>query len=71
MIDLPEGYIVKRDRAVGFTFHDETGNIVIQHPKDNDSIRRLIWEIYKTREFQKARIRKITKGNCGFRGAFI
>ncbi len=42
MIPLPEGYTVKHDDIVGYTYYDNKGNIVIQHPYDNDTARKVV-----------------------------
>lgn len=43
LIDLPEGYTVRYDEDIGYSFIDRRGRIIVQHPKDNDSIRKLVW----------------------------
>jgi hypothetical protein len=43
LIELPKGYTVEYDETVGYSFKNHKGRIVVQHPKDNNSIRKLIW----------------------------
>jgi hypothetical protein len=50
LLPLPPGYTVKAEPAVGYSYFDETGNIVEQHPVDDESIRLLIWRIYEKRQ---------------------
>ena len=52
-VDLPYGYSVKHNFAVGYEFYDEDGELVMQHPCDNGSIRRLVGSIYKKRLEEK------------------
>ena|SRR3990167_2270316 len=53
LIPIPPGYGVRINEAVGIDFVDENGRLVIQHPKDDNHIRRLVWEIYRKRETKK------------------
>ena len=46
LIKLQEGYKSKEEKSVGYSFLDENNTIIMQHPKDNNSIRRLIWSLY-------------------------
>jgi hypothetical protein len=46
-LQLPDGYSVIYDDCVGFTFYDETKKPIIQHPYDNNSIRKYVWDVYK------------------------
>lgn len=50
MIDLPPGYTVVADSAVGYSYLDEQGSIVLQHPVDNEAARRLVWREYQKRK---------------------
>ena len=47
LIELPEGYTVEYNKTVGYNFKNEKGWIVVQHPKDNNSIRKLVWIFYE------------------------
>jgi hypothetical protein len=48
--DLPEGYTIKYSRAIGYSFINPEGIVVVQHPKDNDAIRSLVWTIHRNME---------------------
>lgn len=48
-MDLPPGYTVSADIAVGYTYYDANGKIVLQHPVDNDAARKLVWHYYYKR----------------------
>lgn len=48
--DLPPGYTVERDIAVGYSYYDEQGNIVFQHPRDTDAARALVWQKYNKKQ---------------------
>jgi hypothetical protein len=48
-IDLPEGYTVREDSAVGVSYCDDQGHIVLQHPRDSDSARKMVWRIWEVR----------------------
>lgn len=45
-VKLPPGYTVRENRLVGFDFLNESGVIVLQHPYNSNTARRLVWEIY-------------------------
>ena len=46
LMDLPPGYTSRKDRGHGYDFINECGDIVEQHPVDDNSIRTLIWNYY-------------------------
>lgn len=48
--DLPDGFTVRYSRVIGYSFIDPKGIVVVQHPKDNDAIRSLVWTIYRNME---------------------
>ncbi len=50
LIDLPEGYTVEYDSVIGYNFKDKRNRIIVQHPKDNDAIRKLVWKLSKVLE---------------------
>ena len=45
LIDLPEGYTVRENRMVGVDYLDPKGNIIFQHPIDDNAARRVVWII--------------------------
>lgn len=49
-MELPPGYTVKRDIAVGYSYYDDEGNIIFQHPKDTDTARALVWQKYEKKK---------------------
>ena len=49
-IPLPPNVIIREDPWIGFTFIEEDNpKPLTQHPVDNDSIRKLVWQIWKKR----------------------
>lgn len=50
MRSLPPGYTVVADPAVGVSYLDEDGYVVLQHPNDSDSARALVWQIYRRKQ---------------------
>jgi hypothetical protein len=46
-IDLPEGYTVREDSVVGVSYYDDQGQIVMQHPRDSDSARKMVWKVWE------------------------
>ena len=49
-IPLPPNVIVQEDPWIGFTFVEiDNPKPLTQHPVDNDSIRKLVWQIWKKR----------------------
>jgi hypothetical protein len=48
--ELPEGYIVTYSKAIGYSFINPKGIVIVQHPKDNDAIRSLVWTIHRNME---------------------
>lgn len=53
LIELPEGYTVEYDSAVGYCYKDSRGRILVQHPKDNNSIRKLVLKLADSLEKSK------------------
>ena len=45
-IELPKGYYVKIDNAIGANYYDDKDNIILQHPFDSIAARKLVWNIY-------------------------
>jgi hypothetical protein len=43
---LPPKWKVLEDTGVGYEFYDEKNELMLQHPKDNDTIRKYCWAIY-------------------------
>lgn len=43
MIKLPKGIKAVKDKFVGISYEDDMGNIVLQHPKDTDYSRRMLY----------------------------
>lgn len=46
---LPPNCTVHENTCVGYEFRDETGRVAVYHPKDDNSIRALVWEMYRGR----------------------
>lgn len=46
LINLPPKWKAIKNDVVGFDFIDEKGKISLQHPKDNNAIRKFCWAIY-------------------------
>lgn len=42
LIELPEGFTVEYDSIIGYTYKDKKGRLLVSHPKDNNSIRKLV-----------------------------
>lgn len=55
MVDLPPGYTVEFDMAVGYRYLNETGDIIFQHPYDDENARAAIWHDYQKRQSKKAK----------------
>lgn len=49
MQDLPPGYQVRRDSAVGAIYVNAEGHTVMQHLKDDDTARAWLWVLYRRR----------------------
>jgi hypothetical protein len=45
-IELPQGWTVKEDDCVGYSYFDDKGKIIAQHPFDNNAIRTFCWQIF-------------------------
>lgn len=45
LIELPEGYTVDYDSIIGYLYKDSKGRTIVSHPKDNNSIRKLVWTL--------------------------
>jgi len=46
LMDLPPGYKSRIDRGHGYDFLDDQGEIIEQHPVDDNAIRTMVWNIY-------------------------
>ena len=51
LISLPKGYTVRENRMTGVDYLDPKGNIVFQHPKDDNPARKLVRAIAVMRNF--------------------
>jgi len=49
LIALPEGYTVRENRMVGYDYLDPQGDIIFQHPIDDNAARKAVWMIAKKR----------------------
>lgn len=45
LIELPDGYTVRENKQVGVDYLDPQGNIVFQHPVDDNAARHYVWFI--------------------------
>lgn len=54
--NLPPGYTVRTNPAVGFDFIDERGRPVVQLPLDNNSMRAFVWDIYYRKLDEKKQV---------------
>jgi hypothetical protein len=43
LVPLPDGYSIRKNKQVGVDYLDPSGNIVMQHPVDSNSVRRYMW----------------------------
>ena len=57
LITLPKGYTVRENRMVGVDYLDPKGNILFQHPKDDNAARILICLIAEPRSELSKRVR--------------
>jgi len=46
---LPKGWTVKEDHAIGVTYFDDTGRMIVQHPYDSDAGLALAVGTYRSR----------------------
>ena len=45
LIELPEGYTIEYDSVIGYCYKDTNGRTIVSHPKDNNSIRKLVLKL--------------------------